>query len=127
MSKFKYEAEFEVNAPVGMLFPYLSTRSGLGDWFADKVEVLPDKKTFIFTWEEDERKAKQTLLKADSHVKFEFEEEEDPSFFEFHLDFSEMTQTCFIRVVDYSDMDDLAELGELWSNYIDKLKTIVGA
>jgi len=43
MSKFEYNAEYEIRAAVKMVYPYISTPQGLEEWFADRVEVLNDK------------------------------------------------------------------------------------
>jgi hypothetical protein len=39
---------------------------------------------------------------------------------------SDMTQSVFVTVTDYSEMEDEEELGELWENLMHKLKEIVG-
>ena len=54
-------------------------------------------------------------------------EEEDHAYLEFKIDFNEMTQTSFLRVTDYSEMDDLDELQELWDQLIGNLKEILGS
>ena len=50
----------------------------------------------------------------------------DPNHVEFYLDMNELTQEVFIRVTDYSDMDDEEELSDLWENLMAELKQIVG-
>ena len=64
-------------------------------------------------------------------MKFEFvpsnnEDEEDPAFFELRLEMNELTQSVFLKVSDYSDMDDTDELYDLWSGLVDNLKETVG-
>ncbi|MFY0654891.1 MAG: ATPase [Cyclobacteriaceae bacterium] len=128
MSKFEYTGEFEFKASKKMLYPYLSTASGLSQWFADDVNIDEDKILTII-WDGDENKAKMVAHRTNSHVKIEFipgDEDEDPNFVEFKLEMNELTQAVFIRVTDYSEMDDQAELGELWENLMHNLKEIVG-
>ena len=68
--------------------------------------------------------------RINSFVKFVYEdhdgEEKDKSYVEFKLELNEMTQTTFIKVVDYSDFDDKEEQGELWESLLHTLKEIVG-
>jgi len=45
---------------------------------------------------------------------------------EIRLEQNELTQTVFLRVTDYSDIDDEEEVHELWDNIIHDLKEIVG-
>jgi hypothetical protein len=64
-------------------------------------------------------------------VKFEFEntseDELDNNHVELKLEVSDLTQTTFLRVVDYSANRDEAELDSLWHGFIDNLREIVGS
>jgi len=42
------------------------------------------------------------------------------------LEKSELTQAVFLRVIDYSDIDDLSELQDLWAGLVESLKETVG-
>lgn len=127
MAKDKFIGEYPINASKKMLYPYFSTASGLSQWFADDVNIDEDK-VFTFLWDGDENRARMVSSRTNSHVRFEFlddNEQEDPSYLEFKLDMNELTQEVFVRVTDYSDMDaDEAE--ELYESLIQELKEIVG-
>ncbi|PIB34757.1 ATPase [Reichenbachiella sp. 5M10] len=126
MSKFKYIGEYEIKASKKMLYPYLSTASGLSQWFADDVNIDEDK-VFTFVWDWDESRAKIVSHRTHSQVKFEFiSEDEDPNYLEFKLEMNEITQEVFIRVTDYSEMDDEQELADLWGSLMSNLKELVG-
>lgn len=129
MSKFEYVGEFEINASKKMLYPYLSSASGLSQWFADDVNIDEDK-LYTIIWDGEENFAKMVSHRTNSHVRFEFlpkdDDDDDPNYVEFKLDMNELTQAVFIRITDYSDMDDEEELRELWENLIADLKEIVG-
>ncbi|UXP32154.1 START-like domain-containing protein [Reichenbachiella agarivorans] len=126
MSKFKYVGEYEVRASKKMLYPYLSTASGLAQWFADNVNIDEDK-NFTFYWDGEESRAQMTSHRTNSQVRFDFiSDDEDPSYLEFKLDMNELTQEVFIRVTDYSDMDDEQELKDLWESLIHSLRELVG-
>lgn len=130
MEKFKFITEFELRSSPKVLFPYISTPSGLEQWFAEKVTVLPNQR-FDFQWDGDSHVAKQTGLRINKGVKFEFEntseDELDNNHLEIKLEVSELTQTTFLRVVDYSSNKDEAELISLWNGFMDNLKEIVGS
>jgi len=130
MAKYKYVAEFEFKAGVKMLFPYVSNPGNLQEWLADEVNIDEDK-IFEFNWDYDNKKAKVTSKRTNSHIKFQFlpeneEDSQDPSYLEFKLVHNEMTNTSFLKVIDYSEMDDPEELDELWSGLISQLKEILG-
>lgn len=126
MAKNEYVGEFEFNASKKMLFPYFSTASGLSQWFADDVNINPDK-SFTFIWDGEETKAKLTATRTNHHVRFDVidEEDDDANFFEFTIEMNELTQSVYVRIVDYSEMDD-EEAQELWEGLIYELKEIVG-
>jgi len=131
MSKFKFIAEFPVNASKKMLFPYISTAGGLSQWFADDVNIDEDK-IFNFIWDNDDHYAKQVSQRTNHHVKFEYlpngnpEDEEDPSYFELKLELSELTESVYLKITDYTDIDDEEELLDVWEGLVHSLKEIVG-
>jgi len=109
-----------------MLYPYMSTASGLAQWFADDVNIDEDK-NFTFYWDGEESRAQMTSHRTNSQVRFDFiSDDEDPSYLEFKIDMNELTQEVFIRVTDYSVMDDEQELKELWESLIYSLRELVG-
>ena len=130
MEKFKFTTEFELRSSPKVLFPYISTPSGLEQWFAEKVIVLPNQR-FDFQWDGDSHIARQTGLRINKAVKFEFEntsdDDLDNNHLEMKLEVSELTQTTFLRVTDYSANKDEAELISLWNGFMDNLKEIVGS
>ena len=54
--KIKYEMEFPIHASPSLLFQYISTPSGMQEWYADNVNSRGEFFTFI--WEGSEEKAK---------------------------------------------------------------------
>jgi uncharacterized protein YndB with AHSA1/START domain len=135
MDKNKFTTEYELRASPKMLYPYVSTASGLSQWFADDVSVNEDK-VYSFVWDGVEHKAVIAAQRINSYIKFQFIENgstkdnagDKPGlpFVEFKLDTNELTQSVFLKVTDYSDTADEEELEDLWSNLISNLKEIVG-
>jgi uncharacterized protein YndB with AHSA1/START domain len=127
MAKFQYVGEYEFNASKKMLFPYFSTASGLAQWFAEDVNINNADKVYTFIWDGDETKAKLTSNRTNHHVRFDVidENDDDPNYFEFKIDMNELTQSVYVRITDYSDMDE-EEATELWDGLIHDLKEIVG-
>ena len=129
-TKKTFTADYEIHASIKMLYPYIQTASGLSEWFADDVNISPEK-VFTFVWDNEEHKAIMTGHRINHFARFEFlpesiEDEKDPSFFELKLEVNELTQTTFLKVTDYSDFDDLAELQDLWDGLIENLRKVVG-
>ncbi|WP_026954089.1 START-like domain-containing protein [Algoriphagus vanfongensis] len=130
MVKNKFVADYQINASKKIIFQYLSTASGLEEWFADEVRINEDK-VFIFDFDNEEHYAKVASIRSNSHVKFEFFDPKDPmesdhSYIEFKLEENELTQTMFLKVIDYSDSYDDDELVAIWDGLVGKLKEIIG-
>ncbi|MCP4457237.1 MAG: ATPase [Cytophagales bacterium] len=127
MAKEEFVGEYEMRASKKMLYPFISSASGLSQWFADDVNINNEDKTFTIIWDGEENRAKMISSRINHHVKFEFQDEatDDPNTVEFVLDINELTNTVFIRVTDYSEMDG-EEAQDLWDSLIHNLKEIVG-
>jgi hypothetical protein len=131
MAKKKlFTADYEIHASIKMLYPYIQTPGGLSEWFADDVRINNLNKTFTFLWDHEEHPAKQVAHRTNHFVRFEFVPEEpedkDPSYFELRLEFNEMTQSVYLKILDYSDFDDAGELQDLWDGLVENLRKTVG-
>lgn len=130
MVKNKFVADYQINASKKIVFHYLSTASGLEEWFADEVKINEDK-NYIFNFDSEDHYARLASQRSNSHVKFEFydpknPEEEDHSFIEFKLEENDLTQSLFLKVIDYSDSYEEDELVAIWEGMIARLKEIIG-
>ena len=126
MNKSKFIGEYIINASRKMLFPYISTASGLSQWFADDVNITEDK-VYTMLWDGEVNRARIVSIKVNQHIKFEFEGEDDDDLnsIEIRLEMNELTQEVYIKITDYSDLDD-QEVSDLWEGLIHDLKEIVG-
>jgi uncharacterized protein YndB with AHSA1/START domain len=130
MSKVKYHFEFEINAPASLLYSYLTIPKSIGLWFADK--VTESNGVFNFVWDNEDHTAKLVGQKANQWVKYQYlpkpgEDPNDLAFVEFKIETNELTQTCFLKITDYSTEEDEQILKELWANIIFNLKESMGA
>ncbi|MVM37168.1 ATPase [Spirosoma sp. HMF3257] len=130
MEKLKFITEYELRASPKMLFPYISTASGLSQWFASKVNTMPEQR-FDFQWDNESHIARQVSMRQNKGVRFEFlntdDNDSDNNYVDFRVDQSELTQSTFLRITDYSNTTDEEELKDLWDGLMDKLKEIVGS
>lgn len=124
--KLKFELEFPIHASTSMLFQYISTSSGLSEWFADNVNLRGDK--FVFVWDDSEESAKLVSKKNGERVKFKWlEDEEDEYYFEMRLLVDEITKDVSLIVVDFAEEDDMEEAKMIWENQVNALKHIIGS
>ncbi len=132
MEKSKFVAEYEIKSSPKVLFPYISTASGLEQWFAEKVSVLSDNR-FNFQWDGESYFARQAVFRLNKQVKYDFEHPEnregtsESNYIEMRLEVSDLTQSTYLRIVDCSQTMDEEELNFVWDGLIDSLKEIVGS
>uniref|UniRef100_UPI00404AD945 START-like domain-containing protein n=1 Tax=Flavobacterium sp. TaxID=239 RepID=UPI00404AD945 len=127
-SKVKYELEFPIHASTQMLYQYISTPSGLSEWFADNVNSRGEMFTFI--WDDSEEKAKLISKKSGEKVKFRWldeNNEESEYFFEIRIMEDEITKDVSIVIVDFAEEDEIEESKLLWENQISDLKHVLGS
>ena len=125
-TKVKYELEFPIQASPQLLYNYISTPSGLSEWFADNVNSRGELFTFI--WDDSEEQAKLITKKSSERIKFKWlDSEDDGSFFELRIQVDSITKDVSIIVTDFSDDDEVEESKMLWENQIASLKQVLGS
>ena len=125
--RVKFEMEFPIKASQKLLFQYLSTPSGLSEWFADNVNSRGE--IFIFIWDDSEEKAKLLQKTNGEKIKFQWMDDETTNyFFEFEIQFDEITKDVSLIITDFAeDEDEVEESKLLWTNHISDLKMVLGS
>lgn len=122
--KIKFHLEFVVKSSPALLFIYISTPSGLEQWFADNVKSRGEQ--FIFIWENSEEIATLIAKKNNHSVKFKWDEEDDDTFFELRIQIDDITQDVALIITDFADEDELEEAKLLWETQLSNLHAIIG-
>ncbi|EIJ37146.1 START-like domain-containing protein [Galbibacter orientalis] len=123
--KVKYELEFPIHSSPQLLYQYISTPSGLSEWFADNVNSRGELFTFI--WDGAEEQAKLLRKKSGELVKFKWIEGEEDTFFEIKIVVDEITKDVSLMITDFTDEDEVEEAKMLWENQISDLKQVLGS
>ncbi|WP_136482833.1 START-like domain-containing protein [Cognatitamlana onchidii] len=126
--KIKFDIEFPIHASPQLLYQYISTPSGLSEWFSDNVNSRGELFTFI--WDGSEEKAKLLNKKSGERVKFrwlEDEEDDQTYYFEIRIQVDEITKDVSLMVTDFAEEDELDEAKMLWVNQISSLKQVLGS
>lgn len=127
VQKKKYQMEFPIQASPSLLYQYISTPSGLSEWFADNVNSRG--KVFTFIWDGSEEQAKLLTKKADERIKLKWVEDEDSdAFFELRIQVDDITKDVSLIVTDFGEGQSGIEEGKmLWESMIDDLKQLLGS
>jgi START domain-containing protein len=126
--KVKYELEFPINSSPQLLYQYISTPSGLSEWFADNVNSRGEYFTFI--WNDSEEKARVASKKTGEKIKFrwiDINNEDTDYFFELRILEDEITKDVSLMIIDYAPESELDEAALLWENQISDLKHVIGS
>lgn len=123
-----FSVEYDFHASPQLLFQYLSTPSGLSEWFADNVNSRGE--IFDFIWDDSEEQAKLIQKKTNERIRFQWvngESDQTDYYFEFKIDVDEITKDVSLVISDYADDDEIDESKLLWDNLVADLKQVLGS
>jgi len=126
--KVRYEIEFPINSSPQLLYQYISTPSGLQEWFAKTVNSRGE--FFTFEWDDTEENARLSSKKTGEKVKFKWidENKQDTEYyFELRILEDEITKDVSLMVVDFALEDEIEESKLLWENQVSDLKHVIGS
>ena len=126
--KIRYELEIPINSSPSLLYQYISTPSGLSEWFADNVNSRGEFFTFI--WNDSEENARLSSKKTGEKVKFRWINKKLKNtdyYFKLRILEDEITKDVSLLVVDFAEEDEIEESKKLWENQISELKHVIGS
>ena len=124
--KIKYEMEFPIHASPSLLYQYISTPSGLQEWYADNVNSRGEYFTSI--WEGSEEVARLVSKRKSEFIRFQWEIDKGTDYyFEIYIQVDEITKDVSLMVTDFAEEDELEEGKMLWENMISELKHVLGS
>ena len=121
----KLRLEFEIKASPSMLYNYISSASGLSEWFADDVDLYNN--TYKFHWDKDEQVADVIKKIPNRLIKFHWVDSPSDEYFEFEIIQDELTDDVALVVTDFVDAADEVNTSQLWESQVQELKKNIGA
>jgi uncharacterized protein YndB with AHSA1/START domain len=126
MSKrIQYSIEFAIRCSPVILYDFLSTPTGLGEWFADK--VTQRENTFVFHWKGNDEVAEMIAAEENEYVVFKWDWMDEHEYFEFRIEKSPVTNETILTITDYAEKNDIKDQEQLWGTQIHDLKHRVGS
>ena len=122
----KFELEYIVHTSTPILFEFLTTPSGLSEWFCDDVNIRDN--VYSFQWDENAQKARLIKYIEESVARFQWVDKTDNTYFEFRIERDDLTNDISLIVADFADTDeDKISSTLLWNSQIDKLLHVLGS
>jgi len=118
--KIQYTVEYPVRCSPGILFEFLSTSSGLQEWFADKVE--DEDGIFSFSWSGGAAEDAEVVDKEENaSIRFHWLDSPKDEFFQFSIERSEVTNQTILVINDFAEKKDIKDQSQLWETQVKDL------
>ena len=122
--KFVVEYDFKKVSP-SLLWEFISTATGLEEWFADKVEN--SGRDYVFYWNKTPQTAQLVSSRLEVFVRFHWDEDaNEKTFFEMRITTSELTGATMLMVSDFAESGEVDDLRELWEAEVERLQRRLG-
>jgi len=117
--KIQYTVEYPVRCSPAILYEFLSTSSGLQEWFADKVEDSDG--VFSFSWSGSAEEAEVLEKEENKSIKFHWVGSPKEEYFEFSIEKSEVTNLTILIINDFAEKKDIKDQSQLWETQVKEL------
>ena len=115
-----YTLEYPVRSSPSILFEFLSTPAGLGEWFADKVDENKEH-VFTFTWNDSSEKAQLVDMQENKFVRFRWLTSPKEEYFEFRIEKTEVSNQTIFIIKDFADKKEIKDQSRLWDHQVKEL------
>lgn len=123
--KIPFTIELTFRSSPTILYDFLTTPSGLVQWFADHVDLNGD--IYTFGWNGDEQNAEVLNFDEEEFIRLRWEDDEDDrAFFEYRIKKNEITGETILYVTDFAYKDEIKESRALWESQLSDLKKCIG-
>lgn len=123
--KISYTLEYTVKSSPGILYEFLSTASGLQEWFADMVRQRDG--VYSFDWNGSVEKAKVIDKNQDEFIRFHWVDTPENEYFEFRIRKSDVTSETVLLVTDFAEKNEVHDESQLWDAQLKDLFHRIGS
>jgi len=117
--KVKFTLEYPVRCSPAILYEFLSTPSGLQEWFADKVD--DEDGVYSFSWNGAAEEAELLEKEENKFIRFHWLNSPAGEYFEFLIEKSEVTNLTILIIIDFADKKDIKDQSQLWETQVKDL------
>ena len=118
MKSEKYVIQFLIKSiPEHLLWTYISSAEGLGQWFAGKVRISEGS---------EQRTATKVASDNESYITFHWDDAPEEETWTLSISVLDLTDDTMLTVTDWSAPEDVEDDKELWASQVEELKRILG-
>ncbi len=121
----KFQLDYTIKSSPAILFDFVSTPSGLAQWFADRVDQIGSE--FIFDWDGNETRAILVDGIEEEFARFQWKGGNKDEFFEFQISKTEISNDTVLSVIDFCDEKEVKDQQRLWDSQIKTLMQRIGS
>lgn len=124
--KHKLILEYIVHASLPLLFDFITSPSGMSEWFADDVNIKESVYTFL--WEGSRQEARVLAVKENKFIRFQWADRMPNTYFEFRIEKNELTEELSLIITDFAESEDeMNSLEVLWQGQVQRLMKVIGS
>lgn len=124
--KNKLVLEYIIYASPKLLFEFITTPSGLSEWFADDVNIKGTVYTFV--WEGAKQQADVINITEGRSIRLRWTDRPSDTYFEFRIEKNDLTQELSLIITDFAESaEDKNSLEALWQGQVHRLMKVIGS
>ncbi len=117
------ELEFSLKCSPSVLFRFVSTATGLSEWFADAVEI--NENIYTFYWGKESERAEMVEMVENEFIVFQWMDRNE-DYFEFSIEKNSVTNETILFIYDNMEESEKEDAENLWQTQVNQLKYRVG-
>ena len=117
--KVKYTLEYPVRCSPTILYDFLSSTTGLQEWFADKVDEKDG--LYSFSWDGSVEEAEVMESEENKFIRYHWINSPKDEYFEFRIEKSEVTNQTILVVNDFAEKKEIKDQSMLWDHQVKDL------
>jgi len=124
--KNKLVLEYIIHSSPNLLYDFLTSPSGMSEWFADDVNITGGIYTFF--WDGSKQEAKVISSKEGKSIRFQWTDRTPDTYFEFRIEKNDLTEELSLIITDFAESEDeINSLEVLWQGQVQRLMKVIGS
>jgi uncharacterized protein YndB with AHSA1/START domain len=124
--KNKLVLEYIIYASPKLLYEFITTPSGLTEWFADDVNIQGNM--YTFEWEGAKQQAEVLNITEGKSIRLRWTDRTPDTYFEFRIEKNELTYELSLVITDFAETaEEKNSLEVLWQGQVQRLMKVIGS